>query len=87
MNFSIKHYGNEYKIAGDMGDDVVKDLNDEVKQMVLNTDGNYYFTTSKDLSNSKKKVDKKNIYLTKINKKSLPAYIEELNEKIINIDD
>ncbi|MGC9339496.1 hypothetical protein [Listeria ivanovii] len=70
-----------------MGDDVVKDLNDEVKQMVLNTDGNYYFTTSKDLSNSKKKVDKKNIYLTKINKKSLPAYIEELNEKIINIDD
>lgn len=34
MNFSIKHYGNEYKIAGDMGDDVVKDLNDEIKQMV-----------------------------------------------------
>ncbi|MBC1748872.1 hypothetical protein HB983_09000 [Listeria seeligeri] len=49
--------------------------------MVLNTDGNYYFTTSKDLSDPKKKVDEKNIYLTKINKKSLPAYIEELNEK------
>lgn len=60
---------------------VISNNNDEVKQMVLNTDGNYYFTTSKDLSDPKKKVDEKNIYLTKINKKSLPAYIEELNEK------
>ncbi|MBC6296659.1 hypothetical protein HCJ45_05990 [Listeria sp. FSL L7-1517] len=31
MNFSIKHYGNEYKIACDMGDDVVKDLNEKIE--------------------------------------------------------
>ncbi|MBF2510284.1 T7SS effector LXG polymorphic toxin [Listeria seeligeri] len=31
IDFSIKHYGNEYTIAGDMGDDVVKDLNKKIE--------------------------------------------------------
>ncbi|MBC1481937.1 hypothetical protein HCJ58_10110 [Listeria sp. FSL L7-1509] len=57
------------------------DYKNIVNQMVLTSDGDAYFTGHQDLSNPKKKPNKDKLYLTKINKKSLPAFIKELNEK------
>ncbi|MBC6296656.1 hypothetical protein HCJ45_05975 [Listeria sp. FSL L7-1517] len=51
------------------------------EKMVLTSNGDVYFTGHKDFSNPEKKIDKDKLYLTKINKKSLPAFIKELNEK------
>ncbi|ARM71712.1 putative secreted protein [Listeria monocytogenes] len=57
---------------------IVPNNSQAVHQAVLTTDGDYYFTTTQDLSNPQKKTEEEKIYLTKINKQSLPAFIEEL---------
>lgn len=51
------------------------------EKMVLTSNGDAYFTGHKDFSNTEKKPNEDKLYLTKINKKSLPAFIKELNEK------
>ncbi|MBC1481930.1 hypothetical protein HCJ58_10075 [Listeria sp. FSL L7-1509] len=63
------------------GKEFSSDYKNIINQMVLTSNGDAYFIGHKDFSNPEKKIDKDKLYLTKINKKSLPAFIKEMNEK------
>ncbi|MBC2009991.1 hypothetical protein [Listeria welshimeri] len=53
----------------------------EVYQKVLTADGDYYFTTSKDLSHPQKEPEEGKVYLNKVSKKKLPSFIDSLKSK------
>ncbi|WP_323686925.1 hypothetical protein [Listeria welshimeri] len=53
----------------------------EVYQKVLTADGDYYFTTSKDLSHPQKEPEEGKAYLNKVSKKNLPSFIDSLKSK------
>lgn len=86
FKFGQEKYKAKYILANNCfynlyNNQVILSDDEDVFQKVLDDQGNYYFMSTKDFSNPKKDTDGKTIYLTKINKKSLPAFIKELNEK------